>query len=563
MFTRWSLAIRPPEVNPELAERADRFLTALQARVRELSTFHKVMIVIGLGLATCMEVGTTMAINVILPDMQGNVGATADQISWAITIYSTAFLCALPLSLSFARWLGHRNHILMSIALYTLGAFGCFLSHDLGTLLFSRAVMGAGGGGLLVRSLTTIYRLVQGKARGKYLLLFGSLVLVVRTVMPLIFGAITDWATWNVAFLILIPIALASATLIYLFMPRGMHFEAEPPRPDMIGVAFLLAGATAFQIIASRGEQDNWFGALHLRVALVIGLFALAGFIWRDTDLKNANPLLNLRLIVTQPALAAGLGIAVIFGAMLGGGLYVLPQYLRTLQTYDATQTGGFFFVDGLASLAGFYIMSTLLRRVALFYLVLAALILFIIGNIAFVNVLTGDTPGVVICLVLIFHGVSTTMLLPGVSQLILPQIDLRFIAFGAATYYFFRNLGTSIGVSAVLALIDIRQTLHSSRLLDIANRLDPRVARVTGFFGGLLHRDGLAVNVSSLGADQLFSGLVNSQARLLAFIDVFWALQILGVAGIVLLLIRRCVPEAAGKAPVPAVDHASAAIHV
>ncbi len=93
-------------------------------------------------------------------------------------------------------------------------------------------------------------------------------------------------------------------------------------------------------------------------------------------------------------------------------------------------------------------------------------------------------------------------------------------------------------------ASVSVRD-LSTARQLDTANRLDPRVTRVTELFGGLLHRDGLAVNASSLGADQLFSSLVNSQARLLAFIDVFWVLQLLGVAGIVLLLIRRCAPNA------------------
>lgn len=312
MSTSRLLPTGHPVINPDLAERFDRFQTALHARLQTVSAFDRAMIVTGLGLATCMEVGTTTAINVILPDMQGNVGATADQ------------------------------------------------------------------------------------------------------------------------------------------------------------------------IIASRGEQDNWFGSLHLRIALVIGMFAIVGFIWRDSDRNNANPLLNLRLIVTQPAVAGGLVIAVVFGAMLGGGLYVLPQYLRTIQTYSATQTGGFFFIDGLASAGGFYIILKLVPRVPLFYLALTALILFIIGNFAFVNVLTGDTPGAVICIILILHGVSTGMLLPGVSMMILPRIDLRLISFGTATYIFSRNLGTSIGVSAVLALIDIRQTLHSSRLLDIANRLDPRVIWVT-----------------------------------------------------------------------------------
>lgn len=527
-------------INSEVLESADRFETALQESIKSLSPLTKVMIVIGLGLATCMEVGTTTAVNVILPDMQGNVGATADQISWVITIYSTAFLCSLPLSPWLARRFGHRNHILLSIALYVLGALGCFSSHDLWMLLFSRAVMGFGGGGLLVRSLVTIYQLVQGKSRAKYFLLFATVLQSLRALMPVIFGLATDWITWNVAFLAVIPIGIASAGIIYVFMPRGIAFEALPGRPDVPGIAFLVAGITAFQIVASRGEQDDWFGSLHIRVALLVGIFALTAFTLRDIDLDNPNPFLNLRLIVTQSSLFAGLGIAVVFGAMLSGGLYVLPQYLRTIQTYSSTQTGLFYLVDCLASLLGYYLMMMLSPRIGVFPSNLAALILFIMGNFGFVHVLTGDTPGATVSIFLVCHGVSTGMLIPGIGMLILPEIDLRFISSGAAIYLFFRSLGASIGVSAVLVLLDVRQTLHSSRLLDIANRLNPKLAQTLTAFTGLVRSRGMAINSSSVGAVQLFSGWVNTQARLLSFIDVFWALQILGLVGIVLLLISR-----------------------
>jgi MFS transporter, DHA2 family, multidrug resistance protein len=527
-------------INPELADKLDRFQATLHARLQAITAFEKFMIVIGVGQASCMELGTTTSVNVILPDMQGSVGASADQISWAITIYSAAFLCSLPLSPWLARRCGHRSHLLLSIALYSLGALGCALSHELWMLLFSRAIMGIGGGPLLVRSMTTIYQLVQGKARGKYLFLFGTVLLGSKMLLPLVFGAVTDWITWNAAFLVIIPIALSSAALIRLFMPRDMHFEAEPPRPDFAGIAFLVASVAAFQIIASRGEQDNWFGALHLRVAFVIGFLALSAFTFRDGDLKNPNPLLNLRLIIAQRALSSGFGIAIILGAILGSGLYVLPQYLRTIQTYSATQTGTFLFVDGLAGLCGYFVFTRLLPFVGAFYLNLAALTLFIFGNFVFVHVLTSETPSPQICIFLTFHGVSTGMLLGGIGMLILPQIDLQFISFGTAIYLSLRNIGTSLGVSSVVAYLDIRQTVHSSRLLDTANRLNPRVGVTTSLLSALLHIRGLSVNSSSIGANQLLSGLVNTQARLLAFIDVFWALQILGLAGIVLLLIWR-----------------------
>jgi len=560
MFISRPLPTGHPMINAELLERADRFQTTLHERLKALSPFTKVMIVIGLGLATCMEIGTATAVNVILPDMQGNVGATTDQISWTITIYSTAFLCSLPLSPWLARRFGHRDHILLSIAMHALGALGCFLSHELWMLLLSRVVMGIGGGGLLVRSLVTIYQLVQGKSRAKYFLLFATVLQSFRALMPVIFGLVTDWITWNTAFLIVIPIGMASATLIYVFIPRGIDFEAEPPRPDFAGIGFLVAGVTAFQIIASRGEQDDWFGSFHIRAAFVIGVFALTAFTLRDIDLSNHNPFLNLRLIVTQRTLFAGLGIAVVFGAMLSGGLYVMPQYLRTIQTYNATQTGFFYFIDCLASLVGYYLMMKLAPHFGLFLSNFAALMLFIIGNYGFVHMLTGDTPAATICMFLVLHGVSTGMLIPGIGMLILPAIDLRFISFGAAIYLFFRSLGASIGVSAVLVLLDIRQTLHSSRLLDTANQLNPRLAQALGAITGVVHSRGIGINNSSLGAYQLFSGMVNTQARLLSFIDVFWVLQILGLVGIMLLLISRS--ESTGVSNVSDVDHTSVAIH-
>ena len=114
--------------------------------------------------------------------------------------------------------------------------------------------------------------------------------------------------------------------------------------------------------------------------------------------------------------------------------------------------------------------------------------------------------------------------------------------------------------MSAVLVLLDIRQTLHSSRLLDTANQLNPQLAQALRAITGVVHSKGIAINRSSLGADQLFAGLVNSQARLLSFIDVFWALQILGLAGIVLLLVSW--NESAGVSNHSEVNHTSEASH-
>jgi hypothetical protein len=88
------------------------------------------------------------------------------------------------------------------------------------------------------------------------------------------------------------------------------------------------------------------------------------------------------------------------------------------------------------------------------------------------------------------------------------------------------------------VALIDIRETLHSSRLLDTANRLSPTVDNAVRHLTLLLHSRDLPSNAAVAGAYHLFRGSVVQQTTFLAFVDVFWCLALLALAGILMVLI-------------------------
>jgi hypothetical protein len=137
-------------------------------------------------------------------------------------------------------------------------------------------------------------------------------------------------------------------------------------------------------------------------------------------------------------------------------------------------------------------------------------------------------------------HGFSLGILLPGVTNLLLGRTSFRFIDVGMTIYFFVRQLGAAIGVAATVALIDIRETLHSSRLFDSANRLSPSVDNAVRRLTLLLHSRNLPSKVATAGAYQLFRGSVVQQTSLLALIDVFWCLALLAVAGILLVLMLQ-----------------------
>lgn len=527
-------------LNPALSERARQFELALANGLAQLTELDKWMIVVGVSIASCLELGTTTAVNIVLVDMKGNVAASQDQISWVIVVYLAAFLAVLPLSGWLSSRFGHRNYLVASLLLYAAGALGCFLSGTLAELLAARAVMGAGGGAFLVRSLVTLFRLREGRRRLPSLLTFATFIACSRAFVPVVFALVADSGRWNPAFLILVPVALLAAAILYLFVPAHLHLAPQSPPTDYPSTALAIVGLVAFQIAISRGEQDMWLQSSLIRWLFAVSVLCLGIFVWWSLRLDNPNPILNLRLLLGKPMLAAGVGLALILGALLAAGLYVFPQYLRGIEDYSATQTSLFFCLDAFAFYIGIVCSALAATKVNLRLIVLVGFAMAACANLMFVYELAPDTPGLVLSAILLLHGFSLGVAAPGITNLLLGRTSFRFIDFGMTIYFFFRTLGAAVGVAATVALIDIRETLHSSRLLGSANRLIPTVDTAIRHLTLLLHSRNLPSNKAAAGAYQLFRGSVDQHTTLLAFIDVFWCFALLALAGVLLVLMLQ-----------------------
>jgi MFS transporter, DHA2 family, multidrug resistance protein len=527
----------PGLLHPSIVAEGDLFDIGIRRTLSRLTRFERWMIVIGLAMAAAIELGTQISVNIVLTDMRGNIAASQDEISWIVTAYGAAFLCVVPLTTWFVRRLGHRNYLVLSLLLYAAGAFACFLSGTLAELLVSRVIMGIGGGAFLVRALVAVTRLHAPKERGAALAVLGLIISLSRAFMPVMFGVVTDNGRWNLAFLALVPLTLVPAALLYTFIPRHLEFEPEPPPLDLVATSLIVVGLSTFQIAMSRGEQDMWLESSFICAMLLVAAACLVLFAWWDTRRENDNPILNLRLLKQEPALASGIGLAMIFGALLAGSLFVLPQYLRGLQGYDATQTSFFFCVDAIANYAGLVVGAKMTTKILPQVVVLIGLSVFSVANHLLTWQITTETPALNLCLMLVLHGASLGMLVPSVSGTLMGKSNARYLAYDMAIYYHVRGVGNLIGVTATVVLLDLRLSLHSSRLLDVAGRLSPAADRVLAQLERVLHARGLSWDTAHHGAYQIFQGLVVRQTNTLAYIDVFWCFQWLALAGIAMVL--------------------------
>jgi DHA2 family multidrug resistance protein len=535
-----SFGAGPPQASSD-AEFA--FRQNISPVVADIDTFHRWMILTGLGLVTAIEISNRISINVLLPDLQGNVAADSDQVSWVLILYNIGFLCSIALSSWFARILGAKRHFLCAILLYTLGALGClFNPHNLTRLLLARSIMGFGGGAFLVRVVTLVGILFPGKARIAAVTWLYFLLSAFQIAYPIAMGAINDAFHWNYAFLLDMPFLAISSVLIWKYLPAGhLSLSYLRNRLDLWGAGFLIGGLVLLQAALSRGERDLWFETPWISVALLSSILFLFLFVWWECRGQNRSPVLHLRRIYQVHSLRASFLIILLVGGILGSSLFILPQYLRFVQNYSALQTGEFISLYSLGTGIGLTLsLRIIIPRIGAPWTLAAGLCSLGTVFVTYIYLWTPDTPGVFLGATLLFQGLFLGLVLISAANVVASQFGLTELSEGETSYFFVRQLGNTLGVTATTVIFDHRMTLHSSRLLDVANRLYPAAQSTLAQYRALISRNGGGAGIPDLGALQIFQNNVIKQSRLLSYIDISFYLVLLCAAGIICVALAR-----------------------
>src|ERR1700684_2245519 len=301
----------PPE-SWELEE--ERFLNSV---VPTLPYGRRIAVLMTVGMVAAIEISNRLSINVFLPDMQGNVGASSDEISWVIILYNVGYLCSIAMAAWMTRVMGARRHLLVSIAISATGAVGCVLSPgSLAQLLASRLIMGFGGGAFLVRVVILSGLLFPGKARMAAVTKLYLILSAFEVPYPTVMGWVTDTFHWNYAFLVDFPFLAIGAFLIWKIIPPGRLFQRKKEsHVDVWGAFLLIASLSSLEIALSRGEQDLWLESNWIATTLVAGAVLFIAFLWWDYRPENPSPVLHLRMIGRNASLRTFFLVILIVGA--------------------------------------------------------------------------------------------------------------------------------------------------------------------------------------------------------------------------------------------------------
>ena len=497
-----------------------------------LSPNQSKYLLLGLALATAMEFYTFEGMNLVLPDITGSLGVSFDEASWILTVYSSFLFLGVPLSFWLAGHFGYKRFLIWNTALFAMMSVGAALSPALGIMLIFRAVEGLAGAGLTVWWRAGIYMIIPKEKRGSSMMTTSVRLYYASIAGLILSGFLTDRLNWRLICVPNIILAFAAIRLLRNNFPELS--KADSPRSrqtDFPGLILAAIGFLSLQVILSRGHIDDWFGSPHIRLLAVISLTALVAFVCWERNANNRFPLMDMSLLSNRYTLAA-VFIGIFAGMILSGSLFVLPEFLRLVdsQTHSATQTGCLIAFYALAGAFLRPIMSKVIAKTGPRKTTALAFCMLIVAMLLFYRCLTTSTPDAYFLLPLALYAGCLTTVLPAIGQGAVGKLEPGRQLDGVQIYMTFRQLGASLGVAFLTILLERRETLHSSRLYEHLNAANESTSNALSSMSNFLYTNsGANPTGTRLMSVGLLARAGEQQVATLSYADCFLFMAMVG----------------------------------
>src|SRR5712672_1485653 len=483
------------------------------------------IIAVAVSLAAFMEVLDTSIANVALPHIAGNLGASNDESTWVLTSYLVSNAIVLPISGWLVAWLGRKRFFLTCIVFFTISSFLCGIAPNLGLLLLFRVLQGAFGGGLQPMAQAILGDTFPPEKRGLAFALYGVTAICAPAIGPTLGGWITDNYSWRWIFYINVPVGALALALVYRLVedpPYMARLKQRLSGFDFIGFSLLTVGVGALQIVLDKGQEDDWFGS-HFITTLVlvaaVGLVSLIIWEWFQRE-----PIVDVRLF-KNPNVAASNLMFLMLGMALFSSTVLMPQLLQTLMGYTAQKAGMVLSAGALVVLVVLPLVGKLTTRFQARYLLAFGWV-----SLAASMYISSKQ----IDLLMSFRSATVLRVwqyLP-VAFLFVPLTLAGYVGLpaektnaAAGLMNFMRNIGQSVGTSAVTTLIARRSQYHQSILAGYTS--SARFHDATTALAMRLATAGLSVATAQQQALARMYALVQSQAAVLSYVEVYWLLAV------------------------------------
>ena len=490
-----------------------------------LPLLPRMLVFLGLALATFMVVLDYSIANVSLPYIAGDLAVSAEQGTYVITSFAVGNAIGLAMTGWLAKRIGQVRLILLSTLLFILFSWVCGISTNLYLLVNARFIQGLVAGPMIPMSQSLIVMTSSSKTRSISIAIWATIVIVAPIVGPIAGGYISDWYHWPWIFYINIPIGLFAAFLIAIFL-HGKGSKPEKAHTDVVGLLLLSCGVTALQILLDKGQQWDWINSNVIRslgVATIVSFTLL--IIW---ELLHHAPFLELRLFrfrtFTTGIVAIAFSYAIYFGTVV-----LVPLWLQVNVGYTATWAGLAVAPLGVAPLFLASLSPWIIRKIGTVNTLVLAFGIFCAA--CFYNAyFTPQVDFYHIGLSRFFFGIGMGFYITPLMLLFVQEIPHEQLANATGMFHFVRAMVGGIGTSLFTTLWERRTIFHHERIGSAVTQFSQATNNTLATLDqyGLEGQKGLAaLNVE-----------LNNQAALMALNDAFFLMGWIFIALIIFMFL-------------------------
>ncbi|MEZ5591432.1 MAG: DHA2 family efflux MFS transporter permease subunit [Gammaproteobacteria bacterium] len=323
----------------------------------DTSPLQRALILITVTLVTLLYAMTVTIANVALPQMQGALAATQDQIAWVVTFNIVATAVVTPLAGWLATRYGRRRLMLWAVLGFALSSLLCGLAGSLETLVLYRVMQGAFGAPLVPVSQAIVLDTYPKHQHGAATAVFGMGVIIGPILGPTLGGYLSEAFNWRWVFFMIVPVALLAWLGVLIFIRKrdpNATDNQQQARLDWTGFISLAIAVATFQLILDRGQRNDWLESNEIVLYAVVA--GLAFYLFIAHSLTARAPFLNPALFKDRN-FVLGLIIVLVFGMLNFTPMTLLPPLLQNLRGYPDSIIGFLLGMRGLGTLFGFTLL--------------------------------------------------------------------------------------------------------------------------------------------------------------------------------------------------------------
>lgn len=421
---------------------------------------HRGLITVCVMLATIMQALDTTIANVALPYMQGSLSVTFDQVAWVLTSYIVAAaIMTAPVGWLAVRF-GRKYIFIICTVGFTVASLLCGVAQGITDMVLYRMLQGVFGAGLVPLSQAVMMDIFPPEKRGQAMAIWGMGVMLGPIMGPTLGGYLTEYYSWRWVFLINLPFGIATVVGLMAFMPNTKPREM---RFDWFGFVMLSLFIGSLQLMLDRGETLGWFESSEI---ILEGLVAVAAaYLFVAHTLTSDKPFVP-PAIFKDWNFTLGVFFMFIVGVLILATVALLTPFLQSVMGYPVLSAGFLLGTRGVGTMVAMMVVGRLLSYVDARILISIGLLLSMLS----LWIMSGISPDIsqfTIIWTSVVQGVGMGLIFVPLNTVAFATLPAMYRTEGASMWTLIRNLGSSIGVSIVIAQLTSGTTMMHARLAE------------------------------------------------------------------------------------------------